>query len=236
MNKTQIYKSLVVAIFAILFMFVFEIIFSIDSVCVAITNFISGINSWVVYLVIWAIVFIQVTIIPVPMWVVINAAVVIPAINLSLKVFDGWLFILIVLSATIVGVIIAYIIGNKFGVRAIKWCAGDENDFNKWSEFVNKKGKIWYALSVLLPVFPDDILCFVAGALKFNFAYFLIINIFFRFIGIVAMLLTLSTLHSFNNSGFPFSVVLWGVLLIACVIACVVIKNKVAKEKNKERN
>ena len=50
------------------------------------------------------------------------------------------------------------------------------------------------------------------------------------------MLLTLSTLHSFNNSGFPFSVVLWGVLLIACVIACVVIKNKVAKEKNKERN
>ena len=236
MNKTQIYKSLVVAIFAILFMFVFEIIFSIDSVCVAITNFISGINSWVVYLVIWAIVFIQVTIIPVPMWVVINAAVVIPAINLSLKVFDGWLFILIVLSATIVGVIIAYIIGNKFGVRAIKWCAGDENDFNKWSEFVNKKGKIWYALSVLLPVFPDDILCFVAGALKFNFAYFLIINIFCRFIGIVAMLLTLSTLHSFNNSGFPFSVVLWGVLLIACVIACVVIKNKVAKEKNKERN
>ena len=236
MNKTQIYKSLVVAIFAILFMFVFEIIFSIDSVCVAITNFISGINSWVVYLVIWAIVFIQVTIIPVPMWVVINAAVVIPAINLSLKVFDGWLFILIVLSATIVGVIIAYIIGNKFGVRAIKWCAGDENDFNKWSEFVNKKGKIWYALSVLLPVFPDDILCFVAGALKFNFAYFLIVNIFFRFIGIVAMLLTLSTLHSFNNSGFPFSVVLWGVLLIACVIACVVIKNKVAKEKNKERN
>ena len=212
-------------------MFVFEIIFSIDSVCVAITNFISGINSWVVYLVIWAIVFIQVTIIPVPMWVVINAAVVIPAINLSLKVFDGWLFILIVLSATIVGVIIAYIIGNKFGVRAIKWCAGDENDFNKWSEFVNKKGKIWYALSVLLPVFPDDILCFVAGALKFNFAYFLIVNIFFRFIGIVAMLLTLSTLHSFNNSGFPFSVVLWGVLLIACVIACVVIKNKVAKEK-----
>lgn len=235
MTKIQVYKTLLIAIFTILFMLVFEIVFSFDAVGITISNWISSINSWIVYFVIWLVVFIQVTIVPIPMWVVINAAVIIPGINLSLETVNGWLFVAIVLSATLFGVIIAYIIGRKFGVSAIKWCAGDERSFNRWSEFINKKGKIWYALSVILPVFPDDILCFVAGALKFNFVIFLIINVFCRLVGIIAMILTLSTLQSFNNGGFPFSVLLWAILLLACVIACVILKYKINKQK-KESN
>ncbi len=236
MSKTQVYKTLVVAILTILFMLIFEIVFSFDAVGFAISNWISSINSWIVYFVIWLVIIVQVTLVPIPMWVVINAAVIIPGINLSLVTFNGWVFVLIVLSATTIGVTCAYIIGRKFGVSAIKWCAGDENSFEKWSNFINNKGKIWYALSVILPVFPDDILCFVAGALKFNFVVFLIINVFCRLIGIIAMILTLSTLQSFNSGGFPFSVVLWAMLLLACVIVCVILKYKINKQKNKESN
>ena len=191
-----------------------------------ISDWIASVDGWIVYLVIALVVFIQVTIVPLPLWVVINAAVVIPSINLNLTSFSGWLFVLIVTFSSLIGVIISYIIGRKFGVSAIKWCAGDISTFEKWCEILNKKGKIWYALTVLLPFFPDDILCFAAGSLKLNFAYFVVVNFVCRLIGLVCMILTLGLFQKTNQSGFPVTLLVWGLLLIICVVWYIILKFK----------
>ena len=80
------------------------------------------------------------------------------------------------------GVAIAYILGFKFGSKAVRWCAGSDEDYQKWIKVFNTKGKWYYALTVLLPVFPDDILCIVAGGVKMNFGFFMIVNFICRFI------------------------------------------------------
>ena len=236
MTKEQVYKALIISIFAILFMFVFEVVFSIKEVCDCVSNWIASVDGWVVYFIIWLVVFIQITIVPIPMWIVINTAVILPSINLSLTSVDGWMFVFDVLLASVTGVSVAYVIGRKYGVRAIKWCAGDENEFNKWSNLLNKKGRFWYALTVLLPVFPDDILCFVAGSLKLNFAFFIMVNLFCRLIGIIAMIYSLTVLQKANNFGFPITAVLWGVLLVCAIIACLILRHKINKNKKRDMN
>ena len=231
MNKEQVLKTLIIGIFAVLIMFIFEVVFSFDSICNSISSWISNIDGWIVYLVIFFIMLIQVSLIPVPIWVVINAAVIIPSINLSLDSLSAWIFIGVSTFACIIGVIFNYIIGYKFGVKAVKWCAGNEEDFNKWSRYLNEKGKVWYALTVLLPIFPDDLLCYVAGSVKFNFVYFLIVNIICRIIGLTCVILSLTILQKANSGGLPITAIGWGIVLAVMIILYFVLKHKINKEK-----
>ena len=110
--------------------------------------------------------FLQVTILNIPAYVILSACASIGVEILSFK------YILVVLSAYMLGCVLAYYLGFKFGKKAVKWCAGNDEDYDKWSEFLNKKGKWWYFMTVVFPMFPDDILCLVAGAMKFNFIWY----------------------------------------------------------------
>ena len=78
---------------------------------------------------------------------------------------------------------------------------------------LNTKGKWWYALTVLLPLFPDDLLCLVAGAVKFNFAFYVVANLIGRSVGLIAMILTLQAIGSIGG-GIPLMVIVWAVALI----------------------
>lgn len=226
MKKEQILKILNVAIIMTAIILAVEIVFSIPIVNNWFASLITSSEGWVVYLVIWIIMFLQTTILNIPAYVVLSASVSVGINTLS------FLYIVIVLSAYITGCLLAYWIGYKFGKKAVKWCAGSEEDYEKWSKVLNEKGKWWYFVTVIFPMFPDDILCLVAGAVKFNFPFYILSNVIGRGIGLITMLLFLELLGSMGGD-FPYMVIVWTVaLLIEVIVYCVLKK----KENNDESN
>lgn len=230
MRKEQVLKLLKVAIVMTAIMLACEVVFAIPAVNNWFGGLITSANGWVVYLVIWVIMFLQVTVLNIPAYVVLSASV-----SIGIKALS-WQYLLTVISAYMCGCICAYWIGRVFGKKAVKWCAGNEEDYNKWSEILNKKGKWWYLATVVFPMFPDDLLCIVAGAVKFNFGFYTIANLLGRSVGLVTMILTLNLLGVGN--GFPWLCIVWGIALIGEILAYFVIKrknsayNKEEKDKN----
>ena len=225
MKKEQILKILKVAIIMTLIILAVEIIFSIPIINNWFASLITSSKGWVVYLVIWFIMFLQTTVLNIPAYVVLSASVSVGINTLSV------LYIVVVLSAYLAGCLLAYWIGYKFGKKAVKWCAGSEEDYEKWSKVLNKKGKWWYFATVIFPMFPDDILCLVAGAVKFNFPFYILSNIIGRGIGLVTMLLFLELMGSMGGN-FPYMVVVWSVALLVEVIVYFVLKKKENKNES----
>lgn len=225
MKKEQILKILKVAIIMTLIILAVEIIFSIPVVNNWFASLITSSEGWIVYLVIWLIMFLQTTVLNIPAYVVLSASVSVGINTLSV------LYIVVVLSAYIAGCLLAYWIGYKFGKKAVKWCAGSEEDYEKWSKVLNKKGKWWYFVTVIFPMFPDDILCLVAGAVKFNFPFYILSNIIGRGIGLVTMLLFLELIGSMGG-GFPYMVIVWAIALLVEIIIYFVLKKKENKNES----
>lgn len=218
MNKQQIIKILKVSMIATAIMLGFEILFSFDVITNWFGELITKSGDWA-YLVIWVIMFLQVTILNLPAYVILSACVSI-GINTI-----GWEFILITISAYMCGCLLAYWLGFKFGKKAVKWCAGSEEDYNKWCDVLNEKGKWWYLITVLFPFFPDDLLCIVAGSVKFNFWFYFISNLIGRTIGLITMLYTLKLIGMIGG-GFPFMIIVWGVALLVEIIIYLVLYKK----------
>lgn len=225
MKKEQILKILKVAIIMTLIILAVEIIFSIPVVNNWFASLITSSEGWIVYLVIWLIMFLQTTVLNIPAYVVLSASVSVGINALSV------LYIVVVLSAYLAGCLLAYWIGYKFGKKAVKWCAGSEEDYEKWSKVLNKKGKWWYFATVIFPMFPDDILCLVAGAVKFNFPFYILSNIIGRGIGLVTMLLFLELIGSMGG-GFPYMVIVWAIALLVEIIIYFVLKKKENKNES----
>lgn len=234
MKKEQVLKLLKVAIITTAIMLLCEIIFSFDAVNNWFSDLITNSKGWEVYVIIWLIMFLQVTILNIPAYIVLSAS-----ISVGIKALS-WEFILTVLSAYMAGAILAYWLGRWFGKKAVKWCAGSEEDYNKWSSMLNTKGKWWYFLTVLFPCFPDDLLCIVAGAVKFKFWFYFFANLIGRGIGLITMILALNLVHTGNN--IPWLAILWGIALIGEIMAFIVVKkknfayNKKERENNGKRN
>ena len=207
MTREQIQRILKVCIIATVIMLIFEVIFSIPAINDFFRNWITSTSGWVVFVVIWLIMFLQCTILNIPAYVVLSAS-----ISIGIECMS-WQYLLIVITAYMAGCILAYWIGRWWGVKAVKWCAGSEEEFDKWSNVLNTKGKWWYALTVLLPLFPDDLLCLVAGAVKFNFAFYVLANLIGRSVWLIAMILTLQAIGSIGG-GIPLMVIVWAVALI----------------------
>ena len=219
MKKDQIIRLLKVALVTTAILLIFEGIFSIPAINNFFMGLISGSSGWLAYLFVWLIMFLQVTILNIPAYSVLAACT-----SIGMKTLDI-VFISVVLSAYMVGCILAYWLGRWFGKRAVKWCAGSEEDYDKWSSVLNSKGKIWYFLTVLFPFFPDDILCLVAGAVKFNFGLYTIMNFVGRGIGLVTTILTLGLINKVSD-GFPIMVIVWAVALIAELVAYIILSKK----------
>ena len=219
MKIEQIYKLLKVFLVATGIMLVFEIVFAFNVISNFFGNLIVNSSGVLVFLILWLIMFAQVTILNIPAYSILSIS-----ISIGLDVL-GWEYLLTVISAYMSGCILAYWLGRWFGARAVKWCAGSVEDFDKWCGFINTKGKWWYLMTILLPIFPDDLLCLVAGSTKFNFVRYTIFNLIGRSVGLVTMLLTLKLIGTVGG-GFPFMIIVWAVAFVGEIVALMVIKNK----------
>lgn len=161
-----------------------------------------GVYSYIIFVVVQ---FLQVTFLPLP------AAVTTIAGTL---VFGPWITLGLSLFAVLLGSAFAFFLGRKVGRRLVVWVAG-EKDAIKWEEKL-KRGKYVFFLMMLFPVFPDDILCIVAGCIGMNWKFFMITNLITRPLSIGAL--------CFFGSGqvIPFSgwgIPVWIVLIVLGIIA-----------------
>ena len=224
MNKQQIYKLLNIALIMTSIMLLCEIVFTIPAINNFFSNLILNANGVIVYLIIWLIMFLQVTVLNIPAYIVLSASLSVGLDILSIE------YIAVTVSAYMLGCILAYWIGRKFGVKALKWCAGSEEDYNKWSTIINTKGKWFYFLTILFPMFPDDLLCIVAGSTKFHFGQYVVFNFIGRTIGLVTMCAVLKFI-GMSSSSFPFMVLVWALAVIAEIILILIVKRRMKNGK-----
>lgn len=125
---------------------------------------------------------------------------------------------LIASAGVICGSLICYVIGKFWGKRAVEWVAGKENT-EKYAAYLGKRGKVVFVLMQLLPFFPDDILCMVAGLTAMNFPFFLITIVLVRPLIIAGYCyLGSGTVIPFDQ---PWGIAVWVAIFAVCIVLAV---------------
>ncbi len=109
------------------------------------------------------------------------------------------------------GSFIAFGIGRWIGYKAVCWIVGKES-LDKWLEKLKGKDYLILSIMFLLPMFPDDVLCFVAGLSSMTWRYFVVMILVTRAISVI------STSYSFEL--IPFTT-WWGVMIWIILAALV---------------
>lgn len=143
--------------------------------------------------------FLQVTFIPIPSTILTIAGAII---------YGPLQGALLSLSGILLGSTLAFYLGRKFGRKLVVFMVGKES-CDKWVNFLSR-AKYTFFLMMLLPMFPDDVLCLVAGITNMSWAFFVVTNIITRPIGIF--------LTCYLGSGeiipyYGWGLVVWGIIL-----------------------
>lgn len=127
-----------------------------------IKNFILSTGMWgmVVY---FGIQLLQVMILPLPSWIFYA---------IGTQVFGPTVAFLLSTLGVTVGSILSFLLGRVFGKTLVHWIAGKE-DAEKYRSLL-ERGKFFFIIMMILPFFPDDILCLVAGITSMSFKFFFI--------------------------------------------------------------
>ena len=244
-TQKQIYKLLLTLIVCLFFLLVVELVFKIPSV----TRFFGPDNlnkgdNVTVWIILWLLMFAQVTIIPMPAMPIFAFCINTTLVSYGSGFMDLFslrtlFFVLYVTSACLIGAICAYLLGRFGGKKAVKWIAGEEEDYQLWCNKLNcKAGKWIYAATVLLPIFPDDIICIVVGSMRFDLKFYTLINLIFRFIGSYCILLFMrmpcinNFFSSAVNGGFPWALLAYSILFMLSIVAAIIWKCKVIKKSS----
>jgi uncharacterized membrane protein YdjX (TVP38/TMEM64 family) len=108
---------------------------------------------------------------------------------------------LITLSSTVLGSQIAFLISRRFG-RAVVYRLADPDHIHRWDRLANRQGTLFYFFTFVLPIFPSDLMCYVAGLGTISSLRFLIANVLGR--GVCAAFITL-----IGSNGLQMPVVFW---------------------------
>lgn len=163
--------------------------------------------------------FLQVTIIPIP------SAVTVLAGSYLFGAFTSFFYSFI---GIIAGALFAYWLGRLIGRPYINWIAGSREEADHWLAKLNGRENVFLFFAFLFPLFPDDLLCSVAGMLPVKFHTFVIMQVVTRITGISATLIFMS------GAVIPYEG--WGLWVIGvlCILAITlfVISMKYAVELN----
>lgn len=159
--------------------------------------------------------YLQVVILPIPSIVSTVAGV---------ALFGAFKTLLYSLIGIFCGSLTAFLIGRKLGNKAVAWMVGAET-LEKWQKKLKGKDNLVLTTMFLLPVFPDDILCFVAGLSTMSTAYFIVMIFVSRILAISA------TCFSFDFIPFNtwWGLLIWGILIAILIAAFILIYKNLDK-------
>lgn len=210
LRKQSVYRLLLCAIvcadiFAVIFYAISAtgLIQKINSI-EALQNYIDGFGSTAVIIFI-AFSFLQVVILPVPGSVTVAAGVALfGPLECALYSFIGIL----------AGSVVAFAIGRWIGYKAVCWIVG-KDDIDKWLTKIKGKDYLILSLMFLLPLFPDDVLCFVAGLSSMTWPYFIIMITITRLISCFTVAYSLD-LIPFNTW---WGITVWILIILLVALA-----------------
>lgn len=223
LNLKQINKILDLCIITFVIVLGFEILFYFDTVSNWLESVVMKAGVWA-WIVLGFVQFIQVVIIPVP-------ATFITLISMKMYSDNLYLLFVVTLGVIILGVVTTYWIGRKWGKKAVIWCAGSEEEYNKWLNVLqSKKTNIFYLATIIFPIFPDDVLCLLAGSIKMNFWWYLTANVVGRAIGLVTFMFVFTTI---SNS--IWTIVIMSALVVTLIIVKIIFKRRLNRESSDNR-
>lgn len=132
--------------------------------------------------------FLQVAVLPIPGIITTGA---------SVALFGPFKGAVISFIGIYSGSVTAFFVGRKLGVKIVGYLVGEKN-LEKVRALAYGKDKVMLTAMFLLPFFPDDLLCFVAGLSSMSERYFILTVAFTRLISVFA------TAYSLNGSLIPF--------------------------------
>ena len=151
--------------------------------------------------------YLQVVVLPIPSFVSTLAGV---------ALFGPHLATLYSLIGIVLGSLTAFFIGRKLGYKAVAWIVGKE-DLDKWQTKLKGKDNFVLTAMFLLPLFPDDVLCFVEGLSSMTNRYFIVMMIVCRIIGVTTTCYSIQLLP-FNTW---WGLLGWGLIYAAVIVAFV---------------
>ncbi len=142
--------------------------------------------------------FAQVTLIPIP------GAVTILAGNYLFGAVKAFIYSYI---GMLLGAMVAFFLGKLIGRPFVNWIAGSKEKADSWIDKLKGREKIVMFFMFLLPLFPDDLLCAIAGMFKYRTLEFLVLQLITRATSIFG------TLFFMSGEVIPYNA--WGISLIA---------------------
>ena len=153
----------------------------------------------------------QVVVLPIPGFV---------AVATGVALFGPHLATLYSFIGIIIGSFIGFFIGKYLGYKVVTWLVGKET-LDKWLNAVKNKDRIVLTFMFLFPMFPDDVLCFVAGLSSMSTPDFM------KLVTISRILTISVTSYSVNGSLIPYNtwwgLLIWAIIIIFTVIATILI-------------
>jgi len=163
----------------------------------------SGLWMPILYIVVQ---YLQVIILPIPTIVSTVA---------GLALFGPFQTLIFSFIGIVLGSLTAFFVGRKLGDKAVAWIVGRET-LEKWQKKLKRKDKFILTIMFILPLFPDDILCFIAGLSSMSNGYFLTMIFLTRFVGIAG------TCYSFDFIPFNswWGIFIWFIIFAVILFIC----------------
>lgn len=149
-------------------------------------------------------------------WVAPFAFILIQIIQVVIPIIPGGVSsaIGIIFFGPMMGFLYNYVgllIGSYFVFKLVKMYGKsfilkitDEKTFDKYIKWLNKgkKFEIFFTIAILLPGFPDDLLCMIAGLTEMSMKKYMLINILCKPIGLFFYSFGIKTLMSYIGHFF----------------------------------
>ena len=155
--------------------------------------------------------FLQVTFLPIPSTISTLAGVLI---------YGPLETALLSLAGIMLGSVLAFALGRWCGRKLVVFMVGKET-CEKWTRFLTN-AKYSFFIMMLFPMFPDDVLCLVAGLTDMSWAFFVVTNLISRPIGIFL------TCYLGSGQLIPYhgwGIAVWAVLIVL-VFAVIILSYK----------
>lgn len=124
------------------------------------------------------------------------------------------------------GSIIAYYMGIVFGESLLNWLVGKKSSA-EWREKLSKNGKYLLPFLMLIPIFPDEIVCVMSGVVRINFVYFFVVSLITRIFDLICT--------CFIGAIIPFQgwwLLFWiAFMILGCILTVYLVKKQDALEK-----
>ena len=168
----------------------------------------SGGWAYLVYIILQ---FLNVVLLPLPGFLFMLAA---------LSIFGVWTTFWVTLLVSWVGSMICFWFGRTFGNKAVVWCVGNETA-ERYKKLLGTKGNLLFLIMQILPFFPDDMLCMIAGLTQMRFSFFLLTMLVAKplYIAMVCFFGS-GSLIPFSGWGILAWILICAALLIAFLVFC----------------